>query len=150
MDGTRPSRQMPRAWHTHFIENEPHVVYSWGDLPLGQEASTAFGVGTRGSLRVYDTTWRNLGDRADEAQLSSSRGSSDPGVVSPDGRWLARRGRKRLEIVDLSTDQLKRTIQTSAEIQGITWSPDSARLAWIAIGDPEKFRFDELRVALTE
>jgi hypothetical protein len=129
------------------IENEPYVVYSWGDLPVGRAASTAFGVGTSGSLRVYDTTWRNLGDRADEAQLPTSRGPSDPGVLSPDGRWLARRARKRLEIVDLSTNQLKRSIQTSAEIQEVTWSPDSARLAWIAIGDPEKFRFDELHVA---
>lgn len=118
------------------------VRYSWGIRGFG-EGEPAFGQWRDRSPAVFSGTWQPL------AGARATQGSSrKPGVLSPNGRWVAREFASGIVITDAATgeklaefegprsnDPETRKEGESGDdtLDGITWSHDSRRIAWVEI-----------------
>ncbi len=109
----------------------------------------AFGSWREGRVAVFDAVWKPVGeDETAAAAPSTTRGwRSTPGVLSPDGRKIAREFASGILISDtvtgrqiaefpgpMSKDQGWRRgaeQKPGESLAGITWSPDSKRIAWV-------------------
>lgn len=109
----------------------------------------AFGTWRDGRVAVFDSVWQPVGEgESVTAAPGTTRGwRSTPGVLSPDGRKIAREFASGIVISDtvtgrqiaefpgpMSQDQgWRRGAEQKAgeSLAGITWSPDSRRIAWV-------------------
>lgn len=121
------------------------TVYTWraetSEEPMG------FGANKDGDVLVYDGGWRKATDVAKNDEKSDVEES--PGIPSPDGRALCLTGSSGVEIRDLQTQKVLKTIKVRGEIQGIKWSPDSRRIAVVTTMNRkgrEIFDHDEIAV----
>jgi hypothetical protein len=122
-------------------------IYTWppgkGNDPM------SFAPGPDGDVLVYDRGWHKATDVA-KSDEKASETKDLLGVLSPDGRILARVLGSDLEIREFQTGKLLKTIKVRGEVDGITWSADSRRLAVVTTrnrqGRGEIFDHDEIAV----
>jgi WD40 repeat protein len=134
------------AYELLEIGPQTRPIYSWpadkGDHPM------SFAAGLEGDVLVYDGGWRKTTDTRTSDDNASD--TNRLGLLSPDGRVLGRMVGSDLEIRDFQTGNLLKTIKVRGESRGITWSPDSRRLALVVTknrrGEEEIFDYDEIAI----
>lgn len=130
------------------LDGSGTVRYEWRSR-YATAASAAFGTWRDGRIAVFDSVWKPVGDgEAVAAAPGTTRGwRSAPGVLSPDGRKIAREFASGIVVSDtltgrqiaefpgpMSNDQGWRRgaeQKPGESLAGITWSPDSKRIAWV-------------------
>ncbi|GHV54610.1 hypothetical protein FACS1894206_07770 [Deltaproteobacteria bacterium] len=117
------------------------ALYSWGAHELGKAVPADFRMCPRGP-EIYDGGWRALDNPASERSRDPS-----PGFSSPDCARVAVIGERKVIVLSLRGEPEARWNAPKGEIQSVTWSPDSSRIALVISHGSrfsEKFQFDEL------
>jgi dipeptidyl aminopeptidase/acylaminoacyl peptidase len=130
------------------LDGSGAIQFDWRSRDVSA-SKAAFGTWPDGRIAVFDSVWKPVGaGEARTAAPSTTRGwRSTPGVLSPDGRKIAREFASGIVVSDtltgrqiaefpgpMSNDQGWRrgAEQKPGEaLVGITWSPDSKRIAWV-------------------
>jgi dipeptidyl aminopeptidase/acylaminoacyl peptidase len=119
------------------LDGSGTIQYDWRSRSA-TASNAAFGTWRDGRIAVFDSVWKPIGaGEAQSAAASTARGRNAHGVLSPDGRRIAREVDNGIVVTDtLSGRQIAHfpgpiTTERSEKLQGLTWSPDSRRIAWV-------------------
>ncbi len=121
-------------------------VYTWA-TEKGSDEPMTFCSDGKGEVLVYDGGWHPVAAAKSDPKPASE--DETPGVLSPDGRLLARVGDDGLEILEFPGQKVLKTIKVRGGIESVTWSPDSRRFAVVTTRyreGTEIFDHDEIAV----
>jgi len=137
------------------------VIYEWpeNDDSFG---ARSFGSWSDGGVAIYDENWRALPD-APQLPMKQRPVRIQPGVLSPDGHLRAREYASGIVVTDIATGRAVATfkgprsgdpellaspeVTSEGSLEGLTWSADSKRLAWIEVAGYFGTNGDVLKVA---
>ena len=138
------------------------VVYQW---PTDKDSFGArtFGFWSDGGVAIYDETWKALRDAPKIPRKEQRNHRIAAGVLSPDGRLRAREFASGIVVTDAATGReiaafkgprssdpdLIADPEVSGEgsLEGIAWSADSKRFAWVEVAGYFGTNGDVLKVA---
>jgi dipeptidyl aminopeptidase/acylaminoacyl peptidase len=119
------------------LDGSGTIQYDWRSRDV-TASRAAFGSWRDGRIAVFDSVWKPIGaGEAQAAAASTARGRNTHGELSPDGRKIAREVDNGIVVTDtLSGRQIAHfpgpiSTDRSEQLQGLTWSPDSRRIAWV-------------------
>ena len=141
-----PDQYLPDHYRVDLVRLSPDrsVVATWGVLDYSLAWSRRFASAQNGVLLIFDGAWHEP-SAACAARAHQSL-PQNPGVHSPDGRWIARASETNIVLIDASTDSVVATWESDRSTEALTWSANSTHFAWIAVGESEPFKFDSLVV----
>jgi len=138
------------------------LVYEWptDDDSFGERTFSAW---NDGGVAIYDENWKALRDAPKMPRKEKRNDRIGSGVLSPDGRLRAREFASGIVVTDAATGRevaafkgprssdpdLIADPEVSGEgsLEGITWSADSKRLAWVEVAGYFGTSGDVLKVA---
>ena len=121
------------------LGNPHHIVYGWGTHRLGT-VKLSFGVNSDGKLMIYDNGWRTPTGKDTSSEQNLSTESDDPGLISPNGHYLARLGAGSVTISSRKDSRMTFSWVTECRVQELSWSPDSKRIAIVVTKYKDKYQ----------
>ena len=119
------------------LDGSGTIQHEWRSRDVSASRA-AFGTWRDGRIAVFDSVWKPIGPGdGQSAAASTVRGRNAHGELSPDGRKIAREVDNGIVVTDtLSGRQIAHfpgpiSTERGEQLQGLTWSADSRRIAWV-------------------
>jgi Tol biopolymer transport system component len=106
-----------------------------GEVNAVKNYSRKDGLGTQSRLALMFLVAVLLAELAPSTSASASTTASQPELVVASG--------KQIHFINSSTGAVVRTVSTRFRIEQVSWSPNRARVAWVAATTPDDCDFEE-------